>query len=308
MALPRILQVASAAAVLAIAVPFAPDARAQASVPEEGDGSWTLAGQNVTVHHHTDYRGVKSDLGHTQTQMLFLGVDYGLTDKLAVNLGVPYIRAKYVGAFPHVHGGFPGHENDPIIDDGNFHGGLQDLGLGFRYQLWTEPVLVAPFIYVGYPSRDYPYRGHSAIGARLRRVELGAYVGKVLEEPLDALYLQASYGYSISEETLGISMRSSKLDLAVEYAFTSRFSARLFAVWLYTHNGLNVPIDFPPAPDPRAYAHDRLLKTEMLNLGTGFSYSLNRDYSLFGTWLSTVDSKNAHAIYNSFTLGINRHF
>ena len=303
----RILQVASAA-LLAIAMPFAPGARAQASVPEEGDGSWTIAGQNISVHHHTDFRGVKSDLGHTQTQVLFLGVDYGLTDKLAVNLAIPYIRAKYVGAFPHVHGDFPGHEDDPVIDDGNFHGGLQDLSLAVRYQLWTEPVLVTPFIHVGYPSRDYPYRGHSAIGARLRRVELGAYVGRELEAPLDALYVEGSYGYSISEETLGISIRASKLDLGLSYAFTPRLSARFFVVWLYTHNGLNVPVDFPAAPDPRAYAHDRLLKTEMLNLGTGLAFALNSNYTLYGTWLSTVDSKNAHAIHNAFTLAVSRSF
>lgn len=308
MVLTRTLQAASAAALLAIAIPFAPEARAQASVPEEGGGLWTLAGQNVIVHDHTDYQGVRGQFGKTDTQMLFLGVDYGLTDKLAINVGVPYVRARYDGTAPHVHGAFPGHENDPMIDDGRYHGGLQDLGLGLRYQLRTDPVLVTPFIFIGYPSRDYPYRGHSAIGKRLRRVELGAYLAKELEEPLDSLYVQASYGYSISEETLGISIRSSKLDLGVDYLLMPRLSVRLFAVWLYTHNGLNVPVDFPPAPDPMAYAHDRLLKTRMLNLGGGFTFLVHPGYTLFGTWLSTVESKNAHAIHNSFTLAISRSF
>ena len=304
----RTLQAASAAVLLAIAMPFAPDACGQASVPEEGEGSWTLAGQDVSVHHHTDFRGVKADIGHTRTQMLFLGVDYGVTDKLAVNLGIPYIRSKYVGAFPHIHGDFPGHEDDPVIDDGRYHGSFQDLSLAVRYQLWNEPVVVTPFIQVGYPSRDYPYRGHSAIGKRLRQVEFGAYLASGFEGSLEALYVQASYGYSISEEILGISMRSSKLDLGLDYAFTPRLTGRLFAVWLYTHNGLRVPVDFPPAPDPRFYAHDRLLKTEMLNLGTGFSFVLSPRYTLYGTWLSTVDSKNAHVIHNGFTLAINGSF
>jgi hypothetical protein len=308
MVLPRTLHAAWAVALLAIAMPFAPEARAQASVPEEGGGSWTLAGQNVIVHDHTDYLGIRGQFGKTDTQMLFLGLDYGLTDKLAVNVGVPYVRSRYVGTSPHLHGAFPGHENDPVIDDGRYHGGLQDLGLGVRYQLWTDPVLVTPFIYMGYPSRDYPFRGHSAIGKRLRRVELGAYVAKELEAPLDAFYLQASYGYSINEETEGISVRSSKFDLGVDYLLMPRLSVRVFATWLYTHNGLNVPVDFPPAPDPRFYAHDRLLKTEMLNLGGGFSFMLSPGYTLFGTWLTTTDSKNAHAIHNSFTLAISRSF
>ena len=306
--LARTLQVASATALLAIAMPFAPEARAQASVPEEGGGSWTLAGQNVLVHDHTDYLGMRGQFGKTDTQMLFLGLDYGLTDKLAVNVGVPYVRARYVGANPHLHHDFPGHESDPVIDDGRYHGGLQDLGLGVRYQWRTEPLVVTPFIYMGYPSRDYVYRGHSAIGKRLRRVELGAYVAKELEAPLDAFYLQASYGYSINEEAEGISVRSSKVDLGLDYLLTPRLSVRVFAVWSYAHNGLNVPIDFPPAPDPLAFAHDRLLKTEMLNLGGGFSFMLSPDYALFGTWLTTTDSKNAHAIHNSFTLAIRRSF
>ena len=306
--LARTLRVSSAAALLAIGMPFAPEARAQASVPEQGGGRWTLAGQNVIVHDHTDYLGIRGQFGKTDTQMLFLGLDYGLTDRLAVNVGVPYVRSRYTGTMPHLHGAFPGHENDPVIDDGRYHGSLQDLGLGVRYVSWTDPVLVTPFIYMGYPSRDYPFRGHSAIGKRLRRVELGAYVAKELEEPMDALFLQASYGYSIHEETLGISVRTSKVDLGVDYLLTPRLSVRVFAVWLYTHNGLNVPVDFPPAPDPRFYAHDRLLKTEMTNLGGGFSFLLSPSYTLFGTWLTTTDSKNAHAIHNSFTLAISRSF
>jgi hypothetical protein len=193
-----------------------------------------------------------------------------------------------------------------VIDDGRYHGGLQDFSLGLRYQLRTEPVLVTPFIHVGYPSRDYVYRGHSAIGAGLRRVEIGAYLAKELEAPLEALYVQASYGYSISEETLGISIRASKLDLGLDYAVTPRLSARLFAVWLYTHNGINAPP--PPPPDPLSYAHDQLLKTRMLNVGAGFGFMLNHHYTFFGTWLATVESKNAHAIHNAVTLAINRSF
>lgn len=304
----RTLQAASAAALLAMAIPFVPEARAQASVPEEGGGSWSLAGQSIAVHDHTDYHGVPAAIGKTQTQMLFLGLDYGLTDRLAVNAGIPYVRAKYVGALPHVHGEFPGHENDPVIDDGRYHGGLQDFSLGVRYQLWSEPVLMTPFIHVGYPSRAYPYRGHSAIGKRVRQVEFGAYLARAFEEPLNAFYIQASYGYSISEKTEGIGIRSSKLDLEVDYLITPRLTARLFAVWLITHNGLNVPVDFPPPPDPRAYAHDRLLKTKMFNLGGGLAYVLDPTYTLFGTWLSTIESKNAHAIHNAFTLAVSRSF
>ncbi|MEO7742609.1 MAG: hypothetical protein ABIR98_06720, partial [Usitatibacter sp.] len=151
--LARARQAGPAAALLVLALLFGSEAGAQASVPAEGGGSWTLAYQSISVQDHTDYLGVRASVGKTQSQVLFLGLDYGLTDKLAVSVGVPYIKSKYSGDFPHVHGAFPDHEDEPVIDDGRYHGGLQDYSLGFRYQLWTEPVLVTPFVSLSYPSR-----------------------------------------------------------------------------------------------------------------------------------------------------------
>ena len=301
-------RVGPAVAVLVSTLLFGSGAGAQALVPAEGDGSLSVAYQNISVHDHTDYLGVRSPIGTTRSQVLFLRLDYGLTDKLAVSLGLPYIKSKYTGDSPHVHGKFPGHEAEPVIDDGHYNGGWQDYGLGLRYQLWTEPWLVTPFVSSGYPSRDYPFRGHSAIGVRLWRVEFGVNVARQFEPPLDDFYVQSRYGYSIAEKTVGIGIRASILDLELGYFLTPRLSARLFAVWLKTHNGLNLPVDLPPPPDPRAFEHDRLLKTESVNLGGGLSFRLNDDYTLFGIWLTTVESKNAHAIHNAFTVGVNRGF
>jgi hypothetical protein len=293
---------------LVFALLFGSDARAQASVPVEGGGSWTTAYQNITVHDHTDYRGVRNSLGKTHSHVLFVGVDYGLTDTVALTAGVPYIKGKYMGDFPHLHTGFPDHHDDPVIDDGKYHGGLQDYNLGLRKQLMTEPVLVTPFVSLGYPSRAYPFRGHSAIGTRLWHVELGSAVASQFGPELDDFYVQARYGYSIRQKARGIGIRSSKLDLELGYAFTPRLSARLLGVWLKTHNGLNVPVDFPPPPDPLGYEHDRVLNTDSVNLGAGVAFAVNRHYSVFGTWFSTVQSKNAHAIHNAFAVGISRSF
>ena len=293
---------------LVLALLFASEAFAQASVPAEGSGSLALAYQSITVHDHTDYRGVHNSVGKTHSHTVFLGLDYGLTDRLAVAVGVPYIQSRYQGDFPHRHGDFPGHEGEPVIDDGRYHGGLQDYSLGLRYQLWTEPLMVTPFINFGYPSRNYPFRGHSAIGLRLWHVEVGGSVARQLEGPLDDFHVQARYGYTIREKTEGIGIRSSRVDLEVSYILTPRLSARLLAVWLHTHNGLNFPVDFPPAPDPRTFAHDRLLNTQSINLGAGLAFALNDAYTLFATWLTTAKSKNAHVIHNAIAVGIGRSF
>lgn len=298
----------AAALVLAVALPFGPDARAQASVPVEGGGSWTMAYQNISVHDHSDYRGVRNSVGKTHSHVLFVGVDYGLTDALAVSAGVPYIRSKYEGPVPHRHDAFPDHQGEPVIDDGRYHGGLQDYSLGLRYQLLTEPALVTPFVSFGYPSRDYPFRGHAAIGTRQWQVELGAAVASQFGPELDDFHVQGRYGYSIRQKAQGVGIRRSKLELELGYAVTPRLSARLLAVWLKTHNGLNFPVDFPPAPDPVSYEHDRLLNTESLNLGAGVAFALDRRHALFGTWFTTVQSKSAHVIHNAFALGVSRTF
>lgn len=294
--------------VAASALLFGPDARAQASVPVQGGGSWTTAYQNISVHNHTDFRGQRNSVGKTQSHVLFVGVDYGLTDKLAVSAGVPYIQGKYVGAFPHRHEAFPDHQDEPLIDDGHYHGGLQDYSLGLRYQLLTDPVLFTPFVSVGYPSHDYPFRGHAAIGSRQWHVEVGAAVASQFGPELDDFHVHGRYGYSMREKAQGIGIRRSRLELELGYAVMPRLTARLLGVWLKTHNGKNFPVDFPPAPDPLSFEHDRLLNTESINLGAGVAFAVDRRYALFGTWFTTVHSKSAHVIHNAFALGINRSF
>lgn len=287
---------------------LASEAGAQAVVPAKGGGSLTLSYQNTSIRDHITYLGERIDRGHTQSHGMLLRLDYGLTDKWAVTGSVPYIRTRYVGDFGHQHDAFPDHHDEPEIDDGRYHGGWQDYSLGLRYQLRSEPLLVTPFVRVTYPTRDYGYHGHSSIGVRLWRVELGADVAKQFAAPLDKFYVQAGYGYSLREEAVGINIKSSLLRLELGYFPTPRLTTRLFAVWLKTHNGLDFPVDFPPPPSPQFFDHDRLLNTEEINLGAGLSWQLNEEYVWFGTWLTTVDGKNAHALHNAFTVGINRSF
>ncbi|MEO6065923.1 MAG: hypothetical protein ABIP49_09125, partial [Lysobacterales bacterium] len=245
---------------------LASEAGAQAYVPAAGDGSWTVAYQNLSVHDHIDYRGERIHRGKTQSHQLFLQLDYGLTDKLALSFGVPFITSKYTGNFAHTYDAFPDHRDEHEIDDGSYNGGWQDYGLGLRYQLWAEPFVLTPFVNVGYPTRDYTYHGHSAIGLRVWSVEIGAQAEKQLAAPLERFYVQAGYGYSIKEEVLGIGIRSSKVNLALGYFFSPRLSGRLIAVWLKSHNGLDFPVDFPPPPSELRFDHDRVQKTDSLNL------------------------------------------
>ena len=95
--------------ILSVAVLFAPaQVAAQAWVPAKGEGAIAVAAQSMNVKRHLAGT-VPKDAGQIDTYVLLGDLSYGLTDKLAVDLGVPLVTSKYRGS-----GGHPGTD----IDDG----------------------------------------------------------------------------------------------------------------------------------------------------------------------------------------------
>src|SRR5690349_12198118 len=73
---------------------------AQAWVPEKGEGSVSLAAQQLNVKKH--YAGTTNvDAGHINTGVLLADLTYAVTDKFAVDLAVPFVVTKYSGLKPH---------------------------------------------------------------------------------------------------------------------------------------------------------------------------------------------------------------
>src|SRR6266536_3916262 len=102
-------------------------ARAQAWLPPKGEASLALGYGDIFVNKH--YLGtsanpgdnVENDFGHIRSQSIQVALGYGLTDRLAVSVALPYILTKYYGTpnqnfFPHTIS----------IDDGHYHGIFQD--------------------------------------------------------------------------------------------------------------------------------------------------------------------------------------
>jgi len=114
----------------------------------------TFGGTLKEVHDHFNSDGSRAQIGYIYSQSLLFLADYGLTDRLAVNLSVPYVRAKYVGDMFYAHKpallAFP--NNAPFIDDGAYRGSLQDIGFGVRYNIAARPVTLTPFIGANLPS------------------------------------------------------------------------------------------------------------------------------------------------------------
>ena len=78
----------------------APPALAQAFMPPQGEGTVSVVLQDSLVRRHL-LLGAALDRGHIRAQSLVIDASYGLSDKVAISMSVPYVRSKYYGNFPH---------------------------------------------------------------------------------------------------------------------------------------------------------------------------------------------------------------
>lgn len=291
-------------------IPWQLRAQSQAWVPEQGHGSVSLAYQQLFIEWHTLSDGAKGQPGTITNHTVFLNLDYGLTDRLALSVGMPYKSNKFDASVP---GG--GHdprtlENDhgeQFMDDGHYHSGWQDLALALRYQWRSEPWAITPFLAYGTPTNDYTTFSHAARGTGQWRLEAGVAIGKRFSAPLQNLYVQGSYGYAWMEK-VDRRVNHSTLNLELGYLLTPRLSARVFVTGQKTHNGFEFPGDFPNRTDDHFFHHDQNLRNDFINVAAGMNYQLNDRYGLFGSYGRTVWGENTHLIDYAVTVGISRGF
>lgn len=155
-------------------------AHAQAWVPGGGHGSmWTSyeQKQSLQLGGLNGHVGVNVDFGQVIDRTWSLNLDYGLTDRWALSIGLPYESNRYRGDDPHDPRTLPFPNDQRFLDDGRFHGGWADPSVGLRFQWLTRPFLVTPFIAWSHPSHTYTFFAHSAIGGDQWAVQFGVYAG-----------------------------------------------------------------------------------------------------------------------------------
>src|SRR3989442_11880340 len=140
-------------------------AQAQAWVPPQGELSVTLGFSRSFADQHIDprghvvslpYQGNALGLGDMTWNNADLDLSYGIRDRLAVRVGLPFVASKYEGVFPHE--GLPGHRNE---DDGQWHGTFQDLRVEVRFRASTGSLVVTPLLAFSTPTCSYEYFAHS---------------------------------------------------------------------------------------------------------------------------------------------------
>jgi len=283
----------SAAFVVAV---FAAPTRAfaQAWTPAQGEGTITVQFQDAFVKYHL-FTTTPLDRGHIRSNGVVVDFTYGITDKAAVSVALPYEAGKYNGLYPHPTG----------IDNGQYHPTFQDFRFDLRYNIRRKGLVLTPFVGTIVPSHDYIYYAHSAVGRDLRELQVGVYAAKLINAVLPGLFLSGRYSYGFNERVLDISHNQSNVDLEMGYFVTREL--RLFALGTgqVTHGG----IDFP---DPRVGAlpplllahHDQIGRDNLLNIGAGAAYTLTPSVDLFGSVIHTAAGRNLHELQYGASFGV----
>lgn len=276
----------------------------QAWVPPKGEGEFSITYQNAYTADHLWGDGSRADLGKVRLLGMTQAVDFGLTDKLAVTAALPVFSGKYTGDAPHA---LP-------IDDGHYHGGVQDLAFTVRYQTTEKPVVFTPFMGFSVPTWSYQHFAHSAIGTSMWTVGLGLNVGRRLDPVLPNGYFQARYTYVITEKiqagAMAVRPNKSRMDGELGYFVSPRFSVHANANALITHSPLDSPQDIgePVITNPLFFHHDQIEATRYFNFGGGVNVSATKSLDVFATVARTVWGENMHKLSLGLAVGMSWSF
>lgn len=286
-------------------------ARAQAYLPPKGEGTVSVLFSDVFSKYHFQTT-TPVDRGQIRSESLLVDVTYGLTDRVAVSIGMPWIASKYTGAFPHplvdTSGPIPVYYGENRVDDGAYYGTFQDFRFDVRYNVTKKGMVLTPFIGTIVPSHDYTYFAHAAAGRNLNELQIGVSGARLLDRLVPGLFVQGRYSYGIIAKVLDISHNSSNVDLEVGYFATPKLRLLGLATGKLSHGGIDLTGNVRVTNPELFLVHDQIQRDHYLNLGGGASYALSEKTDIFGSVVHTVEKRNGHAIYYGATVGLSWSF
>ena len=267
----------------------------QAWLSPKGEGTASVLYQYGFDRLHVFADGRTKDRGHTFLNSVLLDADFSLTDRLAVRISLPYISGKYLGRNGHtLVRGRP--ETAVALDNGSFHGSLQDFRFDVRYSLSQGALKVVPFVQAIVPSHQYPTLGHAAIGVDVREYRVGVNLGRRLDPILPKAFVQGRYAFGFSQEVANIAPKRSHAEFQAGYFLTSRLSLQGAAVLTYSHNGIDHDYNLFPdnLTDEQWLNHDRISRAKLLDLGANIGFSFNRSTNIVVGVGHSVWGANTH--------------
>jgi hypothetical protein len=284
---------------------------------EPGRGQVSLSLQTLsTSGAYTGSGGSTLPESSSEGYSALLEIEYLLGERWSLYLGLPYINKRFTGFPPHNPAFLETpHPEAEFIDDGEYHGGLQDLRLGVAYHTGGPRWEIAPFVRVELPTRDYPHFGSSAIGQNLWRAELGADFAHQLE--FSNFYYGVGYSYTFVEQTLGVNVDYHRIPVRLGYFVNPRLSVELFGEGKLGNgtDGQDYCGAFGPTgqcvllrQDESWYQHDRQIRHNYATVGVSTSYAIGRNHSVsLATW-QMVWGQSINRLDYAANVGISQKF
>jgi len=288
------------------------NALAQASVEPRGFGSVSLSFLAINHSGPILTNGTLDSVypGTSVNRDIDFEVNYGVTDRLTLSAGIPFVSSKYTdpGGPP------PGSKLNSVDECRCWNSGFQDFRFKARYNVTGHPhsaLLITPSVFVGVPSHAYEYQGEAVFGRRLKELQLGIDVRRRIDAISQNFYIQGNYTYAFVERVLDIPNNRSNSKLGGVFLLTERLSLEGRLTWQHSHGGLRAGSPTSATlPSPGDFTTqetrdqlDRLLRDNYLRTGIGVNYSLQR-MNLFADFSGFIAGSDTHRI-RALALGVN---
>ena len=276
----------------------AADAAAQPPLPAHGVVYVSLVyGSTKSDKHYLPT--TRYDIGRVDSHALIADITYGVTDRLAVSAGLPWVAARYLGGFPHQP------DNPDRLDDGLWHSAWQDVRLGLSYNMMTGPVVLTPFVGGVVPSHGYEYFAHSAAGRQLKELQSGITLVAPLDRIRPGVYLQSRYSFGVVEQNVNVRPNHSNLDLELGYFVTSPLRVFMLIAGQVSHAGIDVPRNARVVLTEEQFEHhDQIDRIHYLKVGGGACFDLTDSVAVFGSLSTQVAGRNGHQMNRGISLGL----
>jgi hypothetical protein len=286
-----------AATLLFVLLGAAAPAGAQAWLPAKGEGTVSVLFSNTLSKDHF-LPDKRYDFGHIDANTVLLDVTYGISDRVAITVGLPIVTSRYRGNFPH---------RPVTLDDGGWHTTAQDFRFNLRYNAFRGRLMVTPFIGTELPSREYEFFAHAAPGRQLKELVGGVSVGRLFAEL--GLVVQGRYALSVTEGALGQSRRYSQASVEGAYFLTPSIRLLAMTASRIGHTGIDLfPNSGSVLPTEVFQHHDQLSRESYLNLGGGAAVSVTDSLDVFASYTTTVTGRNTHAVNRGISVGMSWSF
>lgn len=284
-------------------------------VPGRGNGTYGITLQQITIHER-DLDIFRENFGEVSLRSAYFEFDYGLTDRLAINVTLPFKSNRYVGDLPHDPRLLNDDHGEPFYDDGRYHSAWGDMGVNLRWLWKTNPIAVTPFVGYYFPTNDYPLFTETQAGTQQWRADFGVNLAGRLGPPQLNLLWQAGFAYSLMEKTRpadapGRRVDHSRVSAQLSWRATPTLTPFLALSHYETHNALDFPSEFVGIfTSDQWYYHDQLLPWGYTTWSLGLSYQTPQRWNVSASYGETLNVGFGHiydpALAFNFTRGFSR--